>query len=182
MMHTQLVLWCLGLMNLMVPSAPWVSEYPREAEAFVTAAERDPLFKGKRGVEETIDYELSVAFFESTFNPAVKGDRGASWGLWQISPPTAAPYLGQARAKRAAFGDVIDLWRPVGEDLLDPEAAAPLAIQLMRTSFGICRDLPRSDRLGWYARGGAGCRGLKESRHRVAKAEWLAFAHPFGES
>jgi hypothetical protein len=178
-MHTHLVAWCLAILNLLVPAAPWSSEFPREAEAFVTAAERDPLFKDKRGVEETVDYELSVAFFESTFNPAAIGDKGGSWGLFQVSPPTAAPYAEQARAKRIAFGDLVDLWRPVGQDLLEPEAAAPLAIKLMKISFQICRDRPREERLGWYAAGGTGCRGIKESRHRVGKAQWLAQAHPF---
>lgn len=179
-LHLQLVAWCLAIMASMVPSAPWASEYPREAEAFVTAAERDPLFRGSRGVEETVDYELSVAWFESTFNPNAKGDLGGSWGLFQVAPGTAKPYLSQARAKRAAFGDVVDLWQPVGTDLLEPEAAAPLAIKLMRVSFGICRDRPREERLGWYAAGGMGCRGIKESRHRVNKAEWISRAHPFG--
>ena len=178
-MHTLLVSWCLAIMTMLVPKAPWAAELPKEAEAFVTAAERDPLFKGRRGVEETVDYELSVAWFESTFNPAARGDRGASWGLFQVSPPTAQPYADGTRAKRIAFGDLVDLWRPVGMDLLDPEAAAPLALRLMRVSFGICRDRPRSERLGWYAAGGEGCRGLKESRNRVAKAEWLALAYPF---
>ena len=178
-LHLQLVAWCLALMNTMVPSAPWIVEYPREAESFVTAAERDPLFKGPRGIEKTVDYELSVAWFESHFKPGAKGDGGASLGIFQAAPDTAKPYLGQARAKRAAFGDVFDPWNTAREDLFDVEASPGLAIRLMRVSFGICRDRPQSERLGWYAAGGEGCRGLVESRHRVNKAQWLALVHPF---
>lgn len=179
MLHTQLVSWCLALLNMLVPVASWTDEYPREAESFVTSAERDPLFKGKRGVEETVDYLVSVAWFESHFKPSAKGDAGASLGLLQIAPGTAQPYLGQVRAKRAAFGDIFDPWNTVRDDLFDVEASPSIAIKLMRVSFGICRDRPREDRLGWYAAGGAGCRGLVESRHRVAKAQWLAQAYPF---
>lgn len=177
-MHNILVSWCLAIMAVLVPKAPWTDSYPREAEAFVTAAERDPLFKGPRGVERTIDYELSVASFESVFDPSAKGDRGASLGLFQITPATAKPYQGQAHALRAVWGDTFDPWRPVSEELLEPEGAAPLAIRLMRVSFWICRDRPRDERLGWYAAGGFGCRGVRESKHRVNRALWIARAFP----
>jgi hypothetical protein len=165
-------------MYALVPTAPWSDVFPREAESFVTAAERDTLFRGKRGIEETIDYELSVAFYESHFKPEAKGDGGASLGLFQIAPGTAQPYVGWVRAKRAARGDVFDPWATVRDELFDVEASPGLALRLMRVSFEICRDRPREERLGWYAAGGSGCRGIKESRHRVAKAEWIARAFP----
>src|SRR5580692_4684109 len=177
-MHNILVSWCLTIMTFLVPRAPWTDSFPRGAEAFVTAAERDPLFKGPHGVERTIDYELSVAWFESKYDPSAKGDRGASLGLFQVTTGTAKPYQGQAHATRALWGDTFDPWAPVAEELLEPEAAAPIAIRLMRVSFWICRGRPKDEALGWYAAGGLGCRGVRESRHRVNKALWIARTYP----
>jgi hypothetical protein len=171
-MHTLFLVWALlaghaqQQMETLLPThehgygpVPWEATYPATADALAAAAIAEPLFDGARGAEHTLDLLVSLAWFESHFNPTAVGDGGASVGLFQIAPATA----GATRAQ-----------------LLDPAQAAPIAIRLLRQSRRICKGRPVEEQLAWYARGGGGCsdKGYELSRHRWAKAKWLYTAHP----
>ena len=153
-MKTLLATWIVATMQSLQPVAPWLDSYPDTAAALERAATADPLYKGSRGVEQTVDVLLSLGWFESRFDPHASGDHGASIGLFQIAPTTAG------------------LPRFVLED---QEAAARTAIKLIRQSFQICREYPVEERLAWYTHGGPDCSplGVPTSRHRMQKAMWL---------
>lgn len=145
--------WILVLMTQLEPKTPWVDTYPKTAAAIAEAAKRDPLFAGDEGITRTAVTLVSLAWFESKFQPDAMGDKGKSCGAFQIQPSTS--------------GLSCDVLR-------DPDLAAPEAIRLMRQSFRICRARPLEERLAWYAGGSASCdRGLRHSRHRMALARNL---------
>jgi hypothetical protein len=173
-MHHLLVTWTLLIMSLAQPVRPsWSDTYERQAEADVTAAERAPLYKGDLAVPKTVALMVSLAWFESSFKPDAKGDHGASWGLFQVAPSTGQVFVARAHERAAAWGDVLNPWSGAKDELLDVDRAAFLALEVMRESFIACRRRPADEVLGWYAAGGEGCRGIKESRARVHKAQWL---------
>lgn len=198
-MHSALVAWCVSLLVFLQPRAPWVDTYASSAEAFVTAAEKDPLYRDARAIEQTIVVEVATTYYESHFAPHVKGDHGASWGAFQIAPGTAKPYLLPLRASSALRvlsdegGELLDPWRPLGEELLDVASAAPIALRLLHTSFKMCANRPSEERMAWYAGGGKTCTDLPmtaaerdretkafaQSRHRLQKAKWLLRVRPF---
>jgi hypothetical protein len=145
--------WVLSLMIAVQPNAPWRDTYESTAHAIAkVVAEEEPLFAGELGRERTAAVLVSIAWFESTFNPAAVGDHGRSRGLYQIQ----------------------------GEgELSDPVEATRVALRLVRASFRVCRARTMDERLGWYAAGGKDCeRGLRESRHRLLKAKWLVKNRP----
>lgn len=150
---TPFVAWVLSLMIAMQPHAPWSSTYPATAQAIadvVTAEE--PLFAGSDGRERTAAVLVSLAWFESTFKPGAVGDHGRSHGLYQV----------QGKG-----------------ELTDPVEATRAALAMVRASFRVCRARPVNEWLGWYAGGGPDCtRGLRESRHRMARALWIFAKHP----
>lgn len=145
--------WILAIMIAMQPTAPWRSTYEATARAITdVVTEQEPLFAGDLGRERTAVLLVSVAWFESTFKPGAVGDKGASHGLYQVQ----------------GHGD-----------LTDPHDATRAALGMMRASFRVCRERPIVEALGWYAAGGNDCdRGLRESRHRVARALWLFRRYP----
>jgi len=111
-----------------------------------------PLYDGAEGRDRTAALLVSLAWFESTFKPGAVGDKGASHGLFQVQ----------------GHGDLTDI-----------REATRAALEMLRASFRICSAAgrPPSELLGWYGAGGNGCdRGLRESRHRFHKAQWL-FLH-----
>ena len=141
-------------MVLLVPRATWRETYEATAQGVVDGAHDEPVFDGAYGVEKTIALDVSVAMFESTFNPNAVGDHGAAKGLYQVHG--AMP----ENARQATVE----------------------ANRMMRQSFKACRSRPLEERLAWYASGGAtGCEnpgGQKASRHRVGLAlrlfsKWL---------
>lgn len=145
--------WILALMVAMQPTAPWRSTYDDTAKAIAqVVAEQEPLFAGELGREKTAAVLVSLAWFESTFKPGAVGDKGASHGLYQVQ----------------GHGD-----------LTDPIDATRAALGMVRASFRVCRAQPVNEWLGWYAGGGPDCtRGLRESRHRMARAIWLVKRYP----
>ena len=144
--------WILSLMIAMQPNAPWRDSYESTAQAIAkVVAEEEPLFAGEMGREKTAAVLVSIAWFESTFDPHATGDHGRSHGLYQI----------QGKG-----------------ELSDPVDATRAALSLVRASFRVCRARTMDERLGWYAAGGNDCeRGLRESRHRLLKAKWLVKNH-----
>lgn len=159
--------WTLAIMTHLQPPAetPWADTYPETAYAIVDAAVDEPMFPGPDGIERTIAFDLSVAWFESRFRPDALGDGGASVGLFQIAK-TFAP----------------------AETLLAPPSAAHLAQRLFLQSFRICRSAgrARAEGLAWYADGGVGCgregargeRARRLSTHRFELAERILREFP----
>lgn len=142
---------------------PWEDTLPQTAEAIANAADTDPLgaISGHPNVPLTSAILTVMAWHESRFKPDEVGDSGSSWGMFQVSPPTAG----------------LD-WNTAG-DLLLPDRAASLALEVIHTSFSVCRNQPFEFRLGWYAAGGSGCeRRLELSESRMRMAEKLVRENP----
>lgn len=152
--------WVLSLMIASQPSAPWRATYPDTAAAIADASEEAPVFAGAHGRERSAALLVSLAWFESRFDPHASGDHGESLGLFQIN--------------RHNFTV------PAEIAMQDPYIAAREALRLVRESFRVCRGKPLDEQLGWYAAGGVGCdRALDKSRHRVRRAVWLERRFPF---
>lgn len=144
--------WVLAAMMRLQPNAPWVATYSETAEAIAKASSEDPLFAGDAGPKKTAAVLVALAYFESNFNPNAIGDQGKSFGLFQIQPPTAK----------------------IDASLLQlPRNAAYVAIDLIRTSFSVCKDQPFAEKLAWYAAGSSKCldAGKKPSEHRLLLAQ-----------
>jgi hypothetical protein len=161
---TTLAVWVLTLMVALQPAAPWRASYDDTARAIAqVVTDEAPVYPGEFGRERTAALLVSVAWFESNFQPGAvgdcghkgpcaKGEKGRSHGLYQVQ----------------GHGD-----------LEDPVDATRAALGMVRASFKVCRARDVTEYLGWYAAGGNDCaRGLPESRHRVRKAQWLFRAHP----
>lgn len=158
-----MVTWALLLMNFLQPNAPWKASYQATATAIVTTvAYSEPLFIGINGRERTVVFLISLAWFESRFNSVALGDCHTK-GDSQCKP-------GEDKLAKA-FG----LYQQHDHGILtDPAEATAVALQQIRISFRVCHSKELSERLGWYTAGGNDCeRGLRESRNRVLKAEWL---------
>jgi len=163
MLKTVLVVtaqWVLGIMNAHQPSAPWSYSYGETSTAIAEASNAEPLTKEADGAAKTASILIALAEHESHFHPNAIGDHGDSLGLFQIQPPTA---------------------RVDGNMLLVPRTAAPIAIELVRTSFRVCHKLPWEDRLAWYAGGGGKCpdhpRALRASREILNLAKSIYAGH-----
>ncbi len=109
------------------------------------------IFLGSDGPMRTAALLLAIAFVESRFNPTAIGDHGASFGLFQIQPPTAHLHANA---------------------LLLPRDAAPVAIKLVKTSLRVCGEYGWHERLGWYGAGGNGC---KEAGRRATRPHMMLF-------
>ena len=153
-----MIQWILSLMLLLQPTAPWKDTYEQTATSISQASKKYPIFQGPKGTEETATLLISVAWFESRFNPKAVGDHGKSFGLYQQQ-------LHVGLDKEALF---------------DTDVATKVAIDQFKVSFRVCRNRPIEEKLGWYAAGKDDCeRGLQESRHRMLKARWLFKNHPY---
>lgn len=145
-------MWVLSLMIGLQPLAPWRESYPETASAIARASRTFPAFEGANGAKRTAALLVSLAWFESRFDPQAHGDHGQSLGLFQIS---------RVHAKSV--------------ELLEPNYAPYHALSLIRRSFEVCRSKPVDERLAWYAAGGDGCSdaGIRKSAHRMALARRL---------
>jgi len=144
--------WILSLMLILQPKAPWAETYNQTAQAISDASESEPLFKGENGKEKTAVLLISLAWFESRFDPNAIGDKGKSYGLYQQ--------------------------QGMGE-LSDPKVATMVAIQQIKISFRVCINKPLDERLGWYTNGGPDCEKDKtKAKHRMLKAFWLLKTYP----
>jgi len=139
------------------PSTPWQNTYNETANAIAEASNADPLYTDEMGSYRTAALLIAIARHESTFKASAIHPKSGAMGLFQIQPPTARLAPGREHFK--------------GNLLLQPRSAAPIAIDLIRTSDRICAKFPVDDRLIWYAQGGPDCEpvrfpeSLKFSRH-----------------
>src|SRR6516225_3823323 len=132
------------MLSLLTGNVPWKNELPRIAEAIAVASEGD-------GIEAAI--LVSLAWHESRFKIDAIGDHGQSVGLYQISRS--------------------NLIVPANLVLHDPLLATLEARRLIAQSWRICRYQKIEYRLGWYAAGGDGCKGLQASERRMILAKRL---------
>ena len=138
------------------PSSPYMDKYGEIASAITRASNQDPLFpQYESGGEATAAILVALAYKESSFHQNVLGDKGKSFGLFQIQPPTA---------------------RVKGQILLIPLSASLIAVDLIRTSFRQCSDRPWVERLAWYVASN-GCTShpviVKKSMERLMLAQQL---------
>jgi hypothetical protein len=162
MISSHLVAWVWYMMLQLQPATvtPWAETYESTAKVFAEEATLLPLFSGSDGARRTAALFLSVAWFEGKFNPQAKGDckngKCESLCMFQIGRSNVAGL------------------KVTEEQLLsDVRVCTQAARKMMQISFGVCRGRPKLDILGHYASGGATCGGLRESRHRMQKAEWI---------
>lgn len=157
--------WVLDVMTKTVPNDTFTVRvtYDETAEAIAMAANQNPIFPGKDGAVQTASFLLAIAYHESRFNPTAVGDHGASLGLFQIQMNTAHVSANM---------------------LLVPREAAPIAINLIKTSKVVCGHFGWSEQLGWYCAGGNGCkaRGRAQSRSRVFLAGQIMRDNPVKDS
>jgi hypothetical protein len=158
-----MAIWILGLMQLLVPHAPYSDTFSATAAAIDKVAHEAPLYEGEDGVAETAAELVALTFHESTFDPNAVGGDGTTIGLAQIHVSNL-PDLGITRAQ-----------------LFEPEANLRAALKLIRDSHRFCRKHPKDERLANYASGGTTCSvpaALRASRFRMHLAARLLRAHP----
>lgn len=165
-----LTAWTLAAMVKLQPEAPWRGTYDETAQVISRVAADSPLFTGDDGPRKTAALLVSVAWFESTFKPDALGDKGKSVCLFQIH-----------ESNHKSLGVTRD------ELLTNRETCVRTGRKLMQISFGVCRDRPVEDHLGQYAAGGSTCggskgEGLRESRHRVWRGQWLFRSIPWDDA
>lgn len=152
--------WILALITETAdPAATWKDTYPSTARAIEQVARERPLFSGVDGTQRTAALLVAVSWFESRHNPRAIGDKGQSLCAFQI---------GKSNLKALKITE-----EQILSDILTCTRAA---VQMMKVSFGVCRENPIEEKLGHYASGGQTCAGLRESRNRMLKAQWL-FRH-----
>jgi len=169
-----LTTWVLGTMINLQPHAPWETSYGRTAEVLAKIAAEEPLFAGEDGPRKTASWFVSVAWFESNFNPKAEGDcRVQDAKKRCIAQPQSFCLFQIGSSNFASLG--VNLHAIMN----DPEVCTRAARKMMKISIGVCRSRPIEDWLGQYASGGENCGGLVESRHRVNKAKWIFGRFPW---
>lgn len=150
----------LAMLNNLEPYGSHVPAYGEISAAMAKASNEDPLFpQHEAGSEVTACILVALAHQESRFHPNVIGDKGKSFGLYQIQPPTAK----------------VD-----GSLLLIPVNASFVAVDLIRQSFSHCSARPWPERLSWYVASN-GCPShpviVKKSMERLILAQELFRKH-----
>jgi hypothetical protein len=156
--------WILGLMQLLVPHAPYANTFPATAAAIEKTAHEDPLYDDDAGVEKTVAELVALTYFESRFDPHAVDKGKTSLGLAQVDTSNLE-HLGLTRR----------------EQLFDPETNLRAALKLMRISHRLCKYHRPEERLANYASGGGTCnipKGLIESRRRMKLAAGILRKHP----
>ena len=155
--------WILSLMLLLQPPAitPWSDSYEQTAETIAQVATADPVFAGEHGADRTAALLVALGWFESRFRPDAVGDNGHSLCMLQVGESN----LKSLGVTREAM-------------LTDLGTCLHAGLKMIRTSFAVCWANPLDERLGHYAAGGQGCRGVKESRHRIGLSMRLFRDHP----
>ena len=153
--------WILFLMLLLEPKSPHRATFDATAAAIAKVAADSPLFAGPLGADRTAALMVSVAWFESRFQPDAVGDGKHSYCAFQIND-----------SNFKALGVTKD---DLQRDVL---ACARAAREMMRRSIQACAQRGGDDILNHYAVGGDGCADSEKGRHRVRKARWLLANHP----
>ncbi len=151
------VAWVVGLLSTLEPSSPWKDTYEKTAEAIAHASDREPLFApDDHGAERTATLLVSLAWYESRFNPRATSKNGRWYCLYQID--------------KGHFAEP-------EKALSDPELCTRTAMKLLRDSLQRCKARVPDDRLAAYTSGDCS-RGGPESRYRMFLARKLLKEHP----
>lgn len=170
--------WVLAVMREAIPASSQKQgvyfTYDETAAAIAEAASARPIFAGRAGALKTAALLLAIAYYESSFDPKAIGDNNASFGLYQIQPPTVK--YGEGVTGIPEMGN----FAMTANVLLLPRDASLVALSLIKTSLRICGAFPWHERLGWYAAGQNGCqeKGRKKSVSRMLLAEKFVREHP----
>lgn len=122
----------ISMLYFLAPNSPYIEKYGEISAAIAKAANEDPLFPHHGGgAEMTASILVALAYKESSFHQSVIGDKGKSFGLFQIQLPTAGP-------------------RIKANILLQPMSASKVAVDLIRRSFQQCEHRNWYERLSWY--------------------------------
>jgi hypothetical protein len=166
--------WVLTLMLKAEPAhaqSPWRASYEATAAAIARAADQRPLFAGQDGAAKTAAVLVSVAWFESRFQPDAEGDK----------PKLADGTRGRARsvcAMQVHESNFAALKVTRAELLSDVQRCFDTGLELLHVSFGVCRAQPLEHRLAHYCVGGNGCtlptKGEDAHRMRLALALFKA--------
>ena len=153
--------WILVLMLALEPASKHRATFEHTADAIAKVAAESPEWKREaQGVARTAATIVSIAWFEGRFvegRPEGSNDHNTSVCMMQVSESNF-DWLGVTRSQM--LGDV--------------ETCLRAGLRMVHASLLNCKARPLEERLGWYAAGHSGCEnGLKESRHRMQKAEWL---------
>lgn len=153
--------------------SPWRATYDSTAAAIARASVASPLYAGDDGPGRTAAVLVSIAWFESRFDPRAEGDR----------PRRADGSLGAATSFCAFQINAANLgWLGVTRERLleDVDACVAAGLRMARVSLRICRAEPPEHALDWYASGGDGCfrPPRDEGAHRMRKAMWLFATTP----
>lgn len=170
--------WVLALMLKAEPAheqSPWRDTYESTAAAIAKAADRNPLPLGADAAERTAALLVSVAWFESHFQPNAEGDK----------PKLADGSRGRARsvcAMQVHESNYAQLGVTRAALQEDVQTCFDTGLRLLHVSFGVCRARPLEHRVAHYAGGGNGCptngEATSKSIHRVKKALELYKAVP----
>ena len=154
-------------------ASPWRSSYERTARAIAKASEAQPLFAGEDGPEKTAALVVSVAWFESRFQPDALGDH-ERLADGRKGEPTSFCAMQINRTNLAGLG--VSREKLLG----DIDACIGAGLRLMRASFRVCAGQEVERRLDWYAVGGNACTRppRDEGAHRMRKGMWLFSSVP----
>ena len=183
MIREALIKWAVSAMLVAQPAkvTPWADTYQSTAEVFATVAADSPLFGGDDGVQRTMSWFISTAWFEGRFDPKAKGDGGCL----KMGPDNKCLVKGppQSFCMFQIGKSNFDHLKTNEEEILrSVETCTRSAVTMMKASIKLCRNRPQDEWLSQYASGGGECgrempdgkrAGLRESQHRVNKAKWL---------
>lgn len=151
------VSWVVGLLAALEPQSPFRATYEKTAEAIARVSESEPLFPvDEEGEERTATLLVSLAWYESRFQPNARSRNGRWYCLYQLEKG----WLPDAKAS-----------------LSDQEMCTRAAVKVVRRSLEACQSRPLNDRLAQFTSGRCD-RGGVESRYRMFLASKLLKEHP----
>ena len=176
-MFTLVELTYLGMVWI-APEVRWGKTYESTAIALAAEAEAAPIWTGKDGPLRTVSLDLAIGEYESTFLPDAEGD--CQENGHPVRHPFGEPCPKGSKPQSLGFFQIgVSNLAALGAkqaDLVLVSRAAPLAHQLVKASFAVCRGRPETELLGNYAYGRGACggpkgEGLPESKHRMLRAK-----------
>lgn len=164
--------WVLALMLELEPKSPFRETFDRTSTAIARASERSPL--PGQDANKTAAILVSVAWFESRFQPDAEGDcdkTNETGTCVKGSKPHSFCLLQIGESNFKGF-------RTTREEVqTNVDSCITVGLGLMNQSFRICASKPLPERLAQYAGGGPVCftkdEARKKSGSRMAKAVWI---------
>ncbi len=169
--------WVLALMMELEPKSPYRETFERSALAIARAAERSPL--PGLNEERTVGILVSVAWFESRFQPNAEGDCDKSTEAGICAKGSKPHSFCMLQISESNFKG----WRTSREEVQSNiDQCVAIGLGIMRQSFQVCSRQPLEGRLRHYAGGGDGCSPSEDagrkSANRIKKAVFLISHFP----